>query len=189
MTSQAGRPHRFFMTPADLDSLIADDLAFRASSHQLRSRRVVEHLSPTRVRIDGVEYVNFASNDYLGLSHHPRLIAAAGGSLHSDGLGSGAAALITGYTKRHATAEAAIAAWKGAEDSVLLPSGYQANHAAVQTLAALGEKHGGARFLLDKLAHASLLDAVRASGAEFRIFPHNHLPKLERLLADAPPDQ
>ena len=177
------------MTPADLEQLIADDLALRASVHQLRSRRVVETLSPTRVRIEGAEYVNFASNDYLGLTHHPRVLAAAEQSLRADGLGSGAAALITGYTKRHATAEAAIAAWKGAGDAVLLPSGYQANHAAVQTLAALGEARGGVRFLLDKLAHASLVDAVRATGAPFRVFPHNHLPKLERLLADAQPDQ
>src|SRR4051812_1338166 len=165
------------MTPADLDQLIADDLAGRASAHQLRSRRFVEHLSATRVRIDGAEYVNFASNDYLGLTHHPRVIAAAKESLQSDGLGSGAAALITGYTHRHATAEAAIAMWKGAEDAVLLPSGYQANHAAVQTLAALGEKRGGVRFLLDKLAHASLLDAVRGTGGDFRVFPHNGLAK------------
>lgn len=177
------------MTPADVDQLIAEDLALRAGAHQLRVRRTVEPLSSTRVRIDGVEYVNFASNDYLGLTHHPRVLAAAGQSLQADGLGSGAAALITGYSPRHATAEAAIARLKRTEDAVLLPSGYQANHAAVQTLAALGARRGGTRFLLDKLAHASLLDAVRAGGAEFRIFPHNHLPKLERLLAGAPPDQ
>jgi 8-amino-7-oxononanoate synthase len=177
------------MTPADVDQLISEDLALRASAHQLRSRRVVEHLSSTRVRIEGVEYVNFASNDYLGLTHHLRVLAAAEASLRADGLGSGAAALITGYTNRHATAEAAIATWKGAQDAVLLPSGYQANHAAVQTLSALAQKRGGTRFLLDKLAHASLLDAVRATGSEFRVFPHNHLPKLERLLTDASRDQ
>jgi 8-amino-7-oxononanoate synthase len=178
------------MTPADVDQLIAEDLAVRTGAHQLRVRRVVESLSSTHVRIDGREYVNFASNDYLGLTHHPRVLAAAQQSLQADGLGSGAAPLITGYSPRHATAEAAIARLKSAEDAVLLPSGYQANHAAVQTLAALGARRGGTRFLLDKLAHASLLDAVRGAGdAEFRIFPHNHLPKLQRLLAGAPPDQ
>jgi 8-amino-7-oxononanoate synthase len=179
------------ITPADLDQLIADDLALREQAHQLRSRRVVEPLSSTHVRIGGAEFVNFASNNYLGLTHHPRILAAAERSLRGDGLGSGAAALITGYTARHAEAEATIARWKGTADAVLLPSGYQANHAAVQTLAALGEKRGGGgtRFLIDKLAHASLLDAVRATTAEFRVFPHNHLAKLERLLADAPAEQ
>jgi 8-amino-7-oxononanoate synthase len=177
------------MTPDDLDQFIAEDLALRSTHHQLRSRRVVQPISSTRVRIDGTEYVNFASNNYLGLTHHPRVLAAAERSLRADGLGSGAAGLITGYSHRHASAEKAIARWKGTSDAVLLPSGYQANHAAVQTLAALGEKRGGTRFLIDKLAHASLLDAVRGTSAPFRVFPHNHLPKLERLLADAPADQ
>jgi 8-amino-7-oxononanoate synthase len=73
---------------------------------------------------------------------------------------------------------------------VLLSSGYQANHAAVQTLAAIAEASGRpVRFLLDKLSHASLLDAVRATNAEYRVFPHNHLAKLQRLLESAPPEQ
>ena len=187
------------LTPADLDSLIADDLAHRADAHQLRSRRPLTPVSSTHVRVDGVDYVNFASNNYLGLTHHPRLIAAAQQSLQREGVGSGAAALITGHTTTHATAEAALAQWKGTQDAVLLPSGYQANHAAIQTLAALPKFSGvpegplihgaGVRFLIDKLAHASLLDAVRATKAEFRVFPHNHLAKLERLLTDAPANQ
>jgi 7-keto-8-aminopelargonate synthetase-like enzyme len=73
---------------------------------------------------------------------------------------------------------------------VLLPSGYQANHAAVQTLAAGAEQGGtGVRFLFDKLCHASLIDAVRGTGARFRVFPHNRLEKLRRLLDDAEPGQ
>jgi 8-amino-7-oxononanoate synthase len=177
--------------PFDLDALITADLSARAAEHQLRSRRVVTPISPTRVTIDGREFVNFASNNYLGLTHHPRLTAAARTAVESDGVGSGAAGLITGHTARHASAETAIARWKGTENAVLLPSGYQANHAAVQTLAAIGERAGagGARFLVDKLAHASLLDAVRATGAAFRVFPHNRLAKIERLLADAPAAQ
>jgi 8-amino-7-oxononanoate synthase len=175
---------------ADLDGFIADDLDQRASMHHIRARRPVTVISSTHVAIDGAQYVNFASNNYLGLTHHPRMIAAAENSLRHDGLGSGAAALITGYTTRHAQAEAAIARWKGMQDAVLLPSGYQANLAAVQTLAMLGEKSGGGvRFLIDKLAHASLLDAVRGVSAKFRVFPHNHLAKLKRLLEDAPPLQ
>jgi 8-amino-7-oxononanoate synthase len=175
--------------PSDLDALIADELGLRAIASQLRARRPIIPLSSTRVRIGDADYVNFASNNYLGLTHHPRLIAAAKESLRRDGLGSGAAALITGHTATHAQAEADIARWKGTQDAVLLPSGYQANHAAVQTLVALGAKMGGIRFLIDKLAHASLLDAVRGASAEFRVFPHNHLAKVERLLADAPPNQ
>jgi 8-amino-7-oxononanoate synthase len=185
------------LTPADFDSLIAADLTIRDGANRLRSRRPLTPISSTHVRIDDVDYVNFASNNYLGLSHHPRLIAAAQQCLQHEGLGSGAAALITGHTTTHASAEVALARWKGTQDAVLLPSGYQANHAAIQTLAALpkfsrvpeGPRTNSVRFLIDKLAHASLLDAVRGADAQFRIFPHNHLAKLERLLADAPPNQ
>ena len=91
---------------------------------------------------------------------------------------------------QHAATEAAIARWKGCKAAVLLPSGYQANVAAVQTLAALGQgKKGGTRFLVDKLAHASLLDAVRGCDAAWRVFPHNGMSKLERLLSEANSEQ
>lgn len=160
----------------------------RKHAHQFRQRRTVEPLDATHVRIDGKTFVNFASNNYVGLTHHPRLIEASSAATLRHGTGAGAAALITGYTPEHAAAEQAIAAWKGTERAVLLPSGYQANQAAIQTVAGVAEGSGrGVRFLLDKLAHASLIDAVRATGAPFRVFPHNHLPKLERLLAEADP--
>lgn len=177
------------LTPGDLDRLIDAELGERAEAHQLRDRRVVETISATGVRIDGREYVNFASNNYLGLTHHPQIIDAARLAVEQEGVGAGAAALITGYTSAHRACETAIAQWKGTGGAVLLPSGYQANHAAIQTLAALGARRGGVRFLVDKLAHASLIDAIRGSDSEYRVFPHNHLAKLERLLRDAPAQQ
>ena len=90
----------------------------------------------------------------------------------------------------HESAESAIAAWKNVEAAILFPSGYQANHAAIQTLAALGNAGaGGIRFLVDKLAHASLIDAVQGSGCPWRVVPHGGLAKLRRLLGKAPADQ
>jgi glycine C-acetyltransferase/8-amino-7-oxononanoate synthase len=150
----------------------------------------VRHLDATHVEVDGRRYVNFASNNYLGLSHHPRVLRVAEEALRCGGVGAGASPLVTGHTPAHESAERAIAAWKGAEACVVLPSGYQANATAVQTLASLAdadESEGTAkiRFLLDKLVHASLVDAVRQSGAPFRVFPHNNLEKLSRLLAEA----
>src|SRR5947207_11521541 len=118
------------LTSADLDALITEELGVRERANQLRSRRPLIPISSTHVRIGDDTYVNFASNNYLGLTHHPRLIAAAQQSLQREGLGSGAAALITGHTTTHASAEAALARWKGTQDAILLPSGYQANHAA-----------------------------------------------------------
>ncbi|HEX8323990.1 MAG TPA: 8-amino-7-oxononanoate synthase [Tepidisphaeraceae bacterium] len=176
-----------------LDLAIASVLAGRAQAGLLRRRTSWEPVGPVTVRRDGRDYVNFASNNYLGLTHHPRLLAALRAA---PNVGSGAAGLISGHTDAHARAEAAIAAWKSCDAAILLPSGYQANLAVVQTLAAVAAAVDAApksadnvRFLIDKLAHASLLDAVRLTGQSFRIFPHNGLAKLERLLADAPARQ
>lgn len=178
------------MTSDDWNAYLTTDLANRRARHLLRERRPLAPIDATHVRRGDRTLVNFASNDYLGLTHHPRVIDAIANAAASHGVGSGAAGLITGYTDLHAAAEHRIAAWKGTESAVLLPSGYQANHAAIQTLAAVAESSGRSiRFLLDKLSHASLLDAVRATLAEYRVFPHNQLSKLQRLLADAPAEQ
>jgi 8-amino-7-oxononanoate synthase len=171
------------MTPDELDLLLAEELSGREKSHQLRRRISLRSIDSTHVQIDGKILVNFGGNNYLGLTHHPAVIQAMARTAASAGVGSGASGLVSGYTLQHASAEAAIAKWKGAQSAVLLPSGYQANLAAVQTLNAAASKKG-ARFLIDKLAHASLIDAVLATKAPMRVFPHNHLGKLRRLLAD-----
>lgn len=168
-----------------LDSFLDEQLADLAQSGRLRARRVVRQVDSTHVRIDDRVFINFCSNDYLGLTHHPSVLAALRGATEA---GAGSAGLISGFTPHHAAAESAIAAWKGVESAILLPSGYQANHAAIQTLAAL-RSAGGVRFLIDKLAHASLIDAVRATGMPWRTFAHNAMPRLRRLLADAKPRQ
>src|ERR1700722_12971236 len=173
-----------------LDRLPQSLLNDRSAAGRLRALEPVQFQDATHVTIDGKALVNFCSNNYLGLSTHPRVLAAVGSVIGQAGFGSGASALISGYTTHHASAERAIAQWKGTESAVLLPSGYQANLAAVQTLAAIatqGKPKRPVRFLVDKLVHASLLDAVMASGLPMRVFPHNHLAKLERLLAGGEP--
>ena len=183
-----------------LDRLIQTLLQDRRTSSSLRSLRAVYPLDSTHIKFaNSVEtshnpphYVNFATNNYLGLNTHPRILAATTQTISKFGFGTGAAALISGYTTVHASAEQAIAAWKQTEAAVLLPSGYQANLAAIQTLAAVAaltkpKRH--VRFLVDKLAHASILDAVIAAGsmtaATMRVFPHNHMSKLSRLLSES----
>jgi len=162
-------------------------LSRRREATLFRQRQIVHSIDSTHIEIAGVRYVNFSSNDYLGLTHHPKLIQAIESSKET---GSGAAALISGYTDYHARAEKNLAQWKGTEAAVLLPSGYQANLAAVQTLAAIGESYpAGVRFLVDKLVHASLIDAVRATESTMRIFPHNGMAKLLRLLEESDPNQ
>jgi 8-amino-7-oxononanoate synthase len=174
------------MIPGEWDELARSVLAGLEAAHLLRRRAVITPIDPTHVLCDGQRLVNFASNNYLGLTHHPRVIEAVERSLRATGAGTGASALISGFGPAHESAQKRIAQWKGTEAAVLLPSGYQANHAAVQTLAAVAEKSSRpVRFLLDKLCHASLIDAVRASGARWRVFPHNALEKVRRLLAEA----
>ena len=171
------------------ESLLEDELSRLAGARQLRGRRLCKPIDAVRVDINGQICVNFCSNNYLGLTHHPRVIDAVQIAAAKFGAGAGAAGLISGFTEQHAATEAAVARWKGTESAVLLPSGYQANFAAVQTLAALGKSRGGVRFLIDKLAHASLVDAVRGCDAHWRVFPHNSLGKLKRLLDDADEDE
>lgn len=168
-----------------LNRLLSDELARWRDAQLLRTRQPLRHLDATHVELDGVRYVNFASNNYLGLTHHPRVLSAVQDQLRRCGTGAGASPLITGYSDEHAHAEAEIARWKGTESAVLLPSGYQSAQAAIQTFAALGQRDsGGVRFLLDKLAHASLIDSVRGTQARYRVFPHNNLAKLHRLLSE-----
>ena len=173
----------------DWASVVAEALDDRREHHTLRQRQVVRILDSTHVEIGGRRFVNFSSNNYLGLTHHPKVIAAFEKAVRENGVGSGAAALIAGHSDLHASAESAIARWKETESAVLLSSGYAANLAVVQMLAAVGE-HRGVRFLIDKLCHASLVDAVRGVAGDkvsFRVFPHNHIAKLRRLLEEADP--
>lgn len=165
---------------------VDSELSRLAEERLLRHRRVVRPIDAVHVEIDGRVCVNFCSNNYLGLTHHPRVVGALRTGAEEFGAGAGAAGLISGFSPQHAATEAAIARWKSTEAAVLLPSGYQANLAAVQTLAALGRSGTGTvQFLIDKLAHASLVDAVRASDAPWRVFPHNNMDKLGRLLQRA----
>lgn len=172
-----------------LDVLCAERLRSLEQQTLLRQRQALFVLDSTHVLLDGRSFVNFASNSYLGLTHHPRMLAAAREAL-AGGVGAGASALVSGYSVVHCEAEAALAAWKGSEAAVLLPSGYQAAHAAINTFSHIkSTQWPGVRYLLDKLSHASLIDAVQASRQPLRIFPHNGMTKLERLLADSPADQ
>jgi 8-amino-7-oxononanoate synthase len=182
------------MPADDFFSLLQSSLDQRRSDVTFRSRRPVTILDSTHVEIDGRRLINFASNNYLGLTHHPLVHRAFERTAKSSGVGSGAAPLITGHSEHHALAERTLADWKQSENAVLLASGYTANLAAVQMLGSVASaSNRSIRFLLDKLCHASLVDAVRSvSDGEknsFRVFPHNHLPKLARLLEEAEENQ
>src|SRR3954465_3306774 len=113
------------MDAPDWRRTVRDHLHQLRHGHLYRSRQVVRPIDSTHVEIDGRRYVNFCSNNYLGLTHHPRVIEAVQRAAESHGAGAGAAPLISGYTDLHAAAENSLATWKGTEAAVLLPSGYQ----------------------------------------------------------------
>jgi 8-amino-7-oxononanoate synthase len=124
--------------------------------------------------------LDLASNDYLGLSRHPAIRAAAAAELESSGLGAGASRLVCGSRPVHHALEAALAHWLGRARVLLFPSGFQANLAAV---AALSDRHS--LVIADRLIHHSLLVGVRASGAQLQRFIHNDPADLERRLQAA----
>jgi 8-amino-7-oxononanoate synthase len=128
--------------------------------------------------------LDLASNDYLGLSRHPAVRAAAAAELQAHGLGAGASRLVSGTRPVHLGLEAALADWLGRERVLLFPSGFQANLAAVTALA---DRHS--LVLADRLIHHSLLAGVRASGARLRRFAHNNLAELERQMSSAQRDR
>ena len=127
--------------------------------------------------VSGRPVVSFASNDYLGLSSHPRVVAAAKSALDEFGAGATAAPLICGNKTIHDRLARALAEFKGTESALLFPSGYQA---ALATLGGLAD--ADTSILLDKLSHASLIDGAHLSGARVRTFHHNDVDDLERLL-------
>ena len=121
--------------------------------------------------------LDLASNDYLGLSRDPAVLAAAAAELAVSGLGAGASRLVSGTRPVHLELEQALATWLGRERVLLFPSGFQANLAAV---CALADRHS--LVMADRLIHHSLLAGVRASGARLKRFAHNDPADLERLL-------
>lgn len=124
--------------------------------------------------------MNFSSNDYLGLANDPLLRDAATAAIAEFGVGAGASRLVSGTQSPHVRLEAALAKWHGTQAALCFSSGYAA---AVGTLQAVVGKADV--ILLDKLCHASLIDGAKLSGATIRVFPHNHLGKLESLLDSA----
>ncbi|MDB6006011.1 MAG: 8-amino-7-ketopelargonate synthase [Prosthecobacter sp.] len=157
---------------------IASELAELEAAGLLRRLRVLGSAQGTVVNLDGREVVNFSSNDYLGLADSAELRAAFAEGVARYGAGSGASRLVCGGMSPHHELEEALAAFKGTEAALTFSSGFAV---ALGTIPALM----GAQdvIILDKLCHASLVDAARLSGATIRVFPHNHLGKLEKLLA------
>ena len=143
----------------------------------LSTDAVLSHAEP-QFCFEGQTYLNFSSNDYLGLCRAPELIAALHRGAQQYGVGSGASPLVTGYNEAHLALETKLCQITGFESALLFSSGFSANSTLCKTLFDKQDV-----VLADKLVHASIIDGLRDSGADFKRFLHNSTESAERLLA------
>lgn len=172
------------LLPSVRDQLLNDlieELRALDDDGLLRRLTTLEAIDGPLVRIGGREVVNWCSNDYLGLSQHPALIEAAASAATQWGIGARASRLLAGTTIWHTRLEEVLAAWYATEAAIVYPSGYLAN---LGTLSALLSPDDAV--FVDRFAHASLLDAARATRATFRVFAHHDLTQLADALTRAP---
>jgi len=141
--------------------------------------RVLESESAAESRFDGRLVVNLASNNYLGLTTHPKLREAAIEAVRKYGVGSGSVRTISGTMRLHLELEERIARFKNVEACVVFQSGFAANAGTVSAL--LGpEDH----IVSDELNHASIIDGCRLSRARIHVFPHKDVAAAEKILAE-----
>ncbi|MSR23224.1 MAG: pyridoxal phosphate-dependent aminotransferase family protein [Gemmatimonadetes bacterium] len=144
--------------------------------------RALEEVGVTRVRVDGHIRIMAGSNNYLGLTHHPRVVEANRDATRRFGTGLTGSRLLNGTMELHLELEERLAAFYRKEDAIVFPAGYLANIGTVPALAGRGD-----HLLLDRFVHASVMDAARLSGARVHRFPHRDLETLGSLLRERPP--
>ncbi|MDB6071247.1 MAG: 8-amino-7-ketopelargonate synthase [Verrucomicrobiales bacterium] len=154
-----------------------DDLAPLRAADLHRSLRRIHSPQSTVLTVGDREFLNFSSNDYLGLASAEPVRAAYKQGIDLHGAGSGASRLVCGTLDPHMNLEAALAAFKKTEAALTFSSGYTTAMGTIPALCGPGDF-----VILDKLSHASLIDAAKLSGATLRVFPHNNMEKLEHLL-------
>ena len=153
-------------------------LAERSTQGLYRHRQSFSARMEATIERDKQGYINFSSNDYLGLAHDSELIKAWQYGVHLYGCGSGASPMVTGHHKAHLDLESCLTQWLGYERAILFPSGFSANQALILTL--LNRKDV---LVQDKLNHASLIEAGWLSETKMKRFKHNDLEHLRSVLS------
>jgi 7-keto-8-aminopelargonate synthetase and related enzymes len=149
----------------------------RAKQGLLRTRRTIDGPQGPRIHINGRDALNFCSNDYLGLSNHPSLIAAMKQGLDQYGLGSGSSQLVCGHSRAHQMLEERLAEFTNRERALVFATGYMANLALVNAMI-----DSSGVVIADRLIHASLIDAVFLSGAKLQRYPHADPTAMQAML-------
>lgn len=177
------------MSRPELRARVEAARAQREREGLLRRARTCEVTADGRRLVNGRTLVDFCGNDYLGLARHPDLVAALSRVASVEGVGTGAAHLVSGHRGEHAALEEELADWTGRERAVLFSTGVMANLGALQALLGAGNPpgRGDALCVQDRLNHASLIDGAQLAGAELRRYPHGDAEAAARQL-DARPD-
>ena len=142
-----------------------------------RARQCVAEQNGRHVKINDENYLNFSSNDYLGLNHHPEINLALLEGAQRFGICASGSSLITGYSYAHQALENDICEWLNKANCLLFASGFSANNALMQALG-----HKSCQLYLDKLSHASLIDGALSSDAKVKRFLHNDMNQLQKFL-------
>jgi glycine C-acetyltransferase len=159
---------------------IADEIEELKAKHLYRPLRVMSAAQGPVTTVDGREVISLSSNDYLGLTHHPRLRDAALAAVREFGVGSGAVRTIAGTMTLHEALESELAEFKGTEAVLTFQSGFTANTGVVPAIT------GEADLIVsDALNHASIIDGMRLSKAPRKVFPHKDVDALRQVLAAA----
>ena len=156
---------------------LAPSLAQRHADNLYRRRNNVASAQGPVLTIDDHQYINFSSNDYLGLANHPAVVYSFQEAATRFGVGAGASHLVVGHQQAHHDLEQALADFTGRERAVVFSTGYMAN---LGVISALLSKHD--TVIQDKLNHASLIDGARLSDANFLRYRHNDLDHLQQQL-------
>ncbi|MGC2262437.1 MAG: glycine C-acetyltransferase [Candidatus Acidiferrales bacterium] len=164
------RPQTQYLHDA-MEDLKAQHLHFRL--------RILEGEQKPIATVDGKEVINLSSNNYLGLTTHPKLRRAAIDAIRKYGVGSGAVRSIVGTMKIHMELEEQIARFKGTEACVVFQSGFTANSGTVSAI--LGKED---LIISDELNHASIIDGCRLSKATIKVFKHKDVSDCERILIE-----
>ena len=159
---------------------ISDELIKIKESGLYRDLRVVGNAQDTHIEIEGRPFLSFCSNNYLGLANHPSVVKAVKDAVEEYGWGAGASRLVSGNMILHEALEDTISRFKGKEAAIVFPTGYMANLGAITSLVSNGDL-----VICDKLNHASIIDGCRLSGADFRVYAHCNMDKLENILKKA----
>jgi glycine C-acetyltransferase len=159
---------------------LAEDLADLKAKNIYRPLRVMSSAQGPEIDVDGRHVINLSSNDYLGLTHHPRMKAAALKAVEDFGAGSGAVRSIIGTMSLHEQLEAELAVFKHTEAVLTFQSGFTANTGVIPVVT--GEQD---LILSDSLNHASIIDGMRLSKAPRKVYPHKDVAALRELLRDA----